>query len=128
MCDTDSFISNFWRAIRNDPDGVAYFADYPTIHQDLTARRHWLAEWSAENAEMFNVDADFYDCQAAGYWVWCVAQWIGGTNDMLLPREDKTPPLRDQMPHVSAGAGGQGVQQRQRMPCSSGVGGRGVQR
>ena len=51
VCDTSGLVSNFWRAIRQDPEGVALEADYPTIHQDLTARQRWLMEWAVENAE-----------------------------------------------------------------------------
>ena len=49
VCDTSGLVCNFWRAIQRDPRGVAREADYPTIHQDLTARQAWLMEWAKEN-------------------------------------------------------------------------------
>ena len=47
VCDTNGFIANFWRALRADPLGVAWWADYPTIHHDLMARHRWLLAWAA---------------------------------------------------------------------------------
>ena len=44
ICDTNPGIANFWRSIQCDPDAVARWADYPTIHHDLTARNAWLAK------------------------------------------------------------------------------------
>ena len=78
VCDKDGMICNAFRAIQNDPDAVARWADYPTVHQDLTARRHWLADWRDANAEQLSVDPLAYDAQAAGWWIWCVSSWIGG--------------------------------------------------
>ena len=42
VTDLDGHICNFWRAMQHDPEGVALAADYPTIHQDLTARHGFL--------------------------------------------------------------------------------------
>ena len=78
VCDTDGHVANFWRAIRADPDAVAYYADWPTIHDDLTARHTWLIRWGAENAGQVRADADWYDAKAAGWWCWGMSQWIGG--------------------------------------------------
>ena len=36
VCDTDGGIVNFWRALRSDPEAVAFHADWPTFHDDLT--------------------------------------------------------------------------------------------
>ena len=30
VCDTNGYIVNFWRALRADPEAVAYYSDYPT--------------------------------------------------------------------------------------------------
>ena len=77
-CDTNGFICNFYRAIRADPEEVAYWADYPTIHQDLYARHTWLRRWGTEHAERLREDPDWYDAKAAGWWVWGASLWIGG--------------------------------------------------
>ena len=61
VCDSDGHICNFWRAVQHDPEAVARHADYPTIHQDLTARHTWLRRWGAEHAERLSSDPEFYD-------------------------------------------------------------------
>ena len=110
VCDKDGMICNAFRAIQNDPDAVARWSDYPTIHQDLTARRHWLADWRDANAEQLSVDPLAYDAQAAGWWIWCVSNWIGGSGHMLRRRTDKRPLVNDR-------GGGRGVQvQRVNVP------------
>lgn len=106
VCDTDGHLCNFWRALRRDPEAVAYHADYPTIHQDLYARRQWLAKWGAENGDRLMEDVDFCDPRAGAYWVWCVSQWIGTVEDMLA--------VRDQIPSMGRTIEGRGVQ-RQRV-------------
>ena len=77
VCDTDGALCNFWRAIRADPEAVARWADYPTIHQDLTARHRWLIQWAIDNAPKLSEDPDYYDAKAAGWWVWGISLWIG---------------------------------------------------
>lgn len=37
--DKDCFICNFWRAVSNDPEGVAQYADYPVNEIDLHAAK-----------------------------------------------------------------------------------------
>ena len=126
VADTDGGLCNFWRAVTADPEGVAYWADWPTIHQDLTARHGWLRHWVTDHAHRLSADPDFYDAKAAGWWVWGMALWIGG--GWCQPNAgDKRPhvkhhpgggmgvsaqrlDLRDQIPHVlSFPGGGKGV-------------------
>ena len=73
VCDLDGGIANFWRAVEADPDAVAYWADHPSIHQDLTARHKWLKAWFAENSHVMSEDPFFYDAQVAGFWVWGIS-------------------------------------------------------
>ncbi len=74
--DLDCFLSNFWRAIKNDPAAVASWADWPVNECDLEARHLWLV-----NREDFRVrmkaDPDFYDAKVAGWWAWGLCSWIG---------------------------------------------------
>ena len=77
VTDLDGHICNFWRAMQATPDEVAKHADYPTIHQDLTARHRWLIAWSRENAERLSEEADYFDAKAAGWWAWGKSNWIG---------------------------------------------------
>ena len=122
VCDLDGMVVNFWRAIAADPEQVAYWGDAPTYHHELTARRNWLARWAAETGDWLSQDPDHWDARAAGYWCWCVTNWIGGVSDMLLVQ-------RDQIPYVQHYAGGQGVQvQLDKRPHVQGhEGGQGVQ-
>ena len=78
MCDLDGLLCNFWRALRADPEAVAYWAAWPTIHQDLTARHTWLRQWRAAHVHKVETDPDFYDPKVAGWWVWGLSNWIGG--------------------------------------------------
>jgi hypothetical protein len=75
--DADGFVANFWRAIREDPEGVAHWADYPVIEIDLTARHGWLVN-RAERLKWSLEDPEFYDAKIAGWWVWGACNWIGG--------------------------------------------------
>ncbi len=78
--DIDAHLSNFWRALRADPDAVAYHADWPVSELDLHARGDWLyyrpdaREW----VERLRSDPDYYDAKSAGWWVWFASCWIGG--------------------------------------------------
>ena len=100
VSDTDGNIANFWRSIRDAPDEVAYWADYPTYHHDLTARHRWLRETADERAEMLRSDPSAHDAKAAGWWVWGISNWIGGGWCRLDT---------DHRPHVAPCSGGQGV-------------------
>ncbi len=77
ICDTDGLLVNAWRALRADPDAVARWADYPTIHPDLTARHHWLRRWRSEHLPRLAEDPDWCDPKAAGWWLWGTCIWIG---------------------------------------------------
>lgn len=78
VCDTSGFICNFWRSVKNDPEQTAYYADYPSIHQDLTARHKWLKLWGMQHSATLCDEPEWYDCKAAGWWVWGMSLWIGG--------------------------------------------------
>lgn len=100
VCDLDGGLCNVWRALIADPDQVAYWADYPTIHQDLTARHAWLRDWVAENRDRLSADPDYCDPKAAGWWLWGISLWIGGG----WCHVDS-----DRRPHIDGKGGGQGV-------------------
>ena len=113
ICDTSGLVSNFWRAVKYDPDGLAWEADYPTIHQDLTARHRWLMEWSRENAGRLSQDPEYYNLRAAGWWGWGASSWLG--SGWCLIDEEKRPKVPD--------GGGQGLQaQRVELPGEVGTG------
>ena len=103
VCDTDGALCNFWRAIRTDPEQVAHWADYPTIHQDLTARHRWLIQWAIDQAPKLSEDPNYYDAQAAGWWVWGISLWIGPGWCHTSVKEWSL------SPKIQAHSGGQGV-------------------
>lgn len=75
--DIDRYLANFWRALKHDPEQVAFYADYPVNEADLHARHRWLVESAAARIESIKTDPDFYDAKVAGWWVWGQCMWIG---------------------------------------------------
>lgn len=74
--DLDCYISNFWRSVKNDPELVALWADWPVNEADLHARHLWLVKRD-EFRERMKSDCDYYDAKIAGWWVWGISCWIG---------------------------------------------------
>ena len=111
--DQNGHIANFWRAIRADPEAVAYWADYPSFHHDLTARHSWLIQWARTSSRRLIEDADWYDVKAAGWWVFGISLWIGGGWCVDVGQEA----ARDQQPAPTKPKGTVGVAaQRSRIP------------
>lgn len=76
--DKDAMLSNFWRALRNDPEEVAYWADAPVNEVDLHANHRWLVEQLREGfSERMMTDPEFNDPKIAGRWCWGICLWIG---------------------------------------------------
>lgn len=101
--DKDCFVSNFWRAVSSDPEGVAKFADYPVNQIDLHARHKWLVSNATDDfrSKMLN-DPLYYDLKIAGWWVWGIGASIG--NNWLHPKGLNSAPLLS-----SAGGGIHGL-------------------
>lgn len=76
--DKSGFLANFWRSVRDDPEQVAYHADWPTNENDLHARHIWLVNQADSLSDRLEGDPDYYDAKIAGWWVWGAACWIGG--------------------------------------------------
>lgn len=74
--DLDCYLANFWRALQQDPEAVARWADWPVNEADLHARHLWLVN-QTDFRERMKTDPDFYDAKVAGFWVWGISQWIG---------------------------------------------------
>ena len=133
VCDTYGFICNYYRAVKHSPDELAWWSDYPTVHQDLTARRYWLVEWYKQNSAAIQEDADFYDIQAAAWWAWCLSLWIGTPDDMFKQNASKSL-SKNKVPHFKETTGGTGIsRQRVALPdqmpfMRSNEGGQGVNR
>ena len=108
--DLDCMVANFWRALKNDPDAVAFHADNPVNEADQHARHLWLCS-QAEFREQMKVDPEFYDTKIAGWWVWGQCIWIGsGWCSVQLPHlGDAGKGLSRQLPHL--GNAGTGVEE-----------------
>ena len=133
ICDLNAYIANFYRSLVADFEQVAWFADWPTNHHDLTARHRWLLAQGPELRERMTADPDDYDAKIAGWWVWGQSSWIGhgwcdgtgweqrplidhksGGRGVNMQREHL--PVEDKRPKVPDG-GGSGVSaQRDRVP------------
>lgn len=74
--DKDGFLSNFWRALQADPDGVARHANRMVNEIDLAAWRDWLYSDMSFQERMWQ-DPRHYDIERAGIWVWGVCSTIG---------------------------------------------------
>lgn len=75
--DADGLLSNFWRAVRADPQAVAHHADWPCNEADLHARHLWLVGQRERITERLMGDPEFFDAKVAGWWVWGLCNWIG---------------------------------------------------
>jgi len=74
--DINAWLTNFWRAVKADPDAVAHHADWPVNEIDIAARRDWLFKQTGQIANMER-DPDWYNAKLAGVWVWGVCSTIG---------------------------------------------------
>lgn len=75
--DADGFVANFWRAVANDPAGVAHAADWPVNEIDLFARHSWLVRQQPGLGQRLEAEPDYYDSKIAGWWCWGACAWIG---------------------------------------------------
>lgn len=75
--DKDGFISNFFRALKADPAGVANWADYPINEADLHARNAWLVNRRESLTDRLIADPYWFDVQIAGWFSWGLSAWIG---------------------------------------------------
>lgn len=75
--DKDGFCSNFWRAIKADPQKVAEYADWPVIENDLHARHAWLVGRAKSIQSRLEGDPEWFSAKVAGWWCWGMCVWIG---------------------------------------------------
>jgi len=90
--DMDGLLTNFWRAIKHEPEGVAGMAACPPSEIEITARHNWVYERKDCIVEM-QEDPEWYDVKAAAYWVYVRSTFIGsgsfqGKIGLRLPRLD----------------------------------------
>lgn len=75
--DLDGMVSNFWRAVRSQPDAVAEACDWPVLEVDLHARHLWLIGQRESLTARLIADPEWCDPKTAGWWCWGAAAWIG---------------------------------------------------
>jgi DNA adenine methylase len=104
--DLDCMVANFWRALQNDPDGVAEAADRPVNEADQHAIHLWLVS-QEEFRERMKTEIDFYDSTIAGRWVWGQCIWIGsGWCSVQLPHLGNAGKgVHRKRPHLGAAKG-----------------------
>jgi DNA adenine methylase len=101
--DINHFLTNFWRAVSQDPQGVMQCADFPVHEAELHARHQWLLlAATPQFRQQMEQDPSFYDVKMAGYWVYGVGASIG--NNWLQDKGLKASPLLS-----SAGGGIHGL-------------------
>lgn len=123
--DANGFLANFWRAVRDDPEAVAHWADWPVSEADLHARHDYLMNTGKMQVERMKSDPDWYDAKLAGWWVWGACCWIGaGWCDEKAIRKNGT--MWDARPHL--GNVGAGVNRMQFKRPELQQGGRGINR
>lgn len=112
--DLNGNVSNFWRAIKADPESVAIAADWPVIEYDITARHLWLVQTAADRVARLQADPMWYDATAAGWWAWGACCWIGhGWCEGKGPYKgdgDAGQGVNRKLPHL--GDAGQGVNRK----------------
>jgi len=75
--DKDGLLSNFWRAVKSNPEAVAHHADWPVNENDLHARHAWLVGVKDSLQARLEGDPEYSDAKIAGWWVWGMSAWIG---------------------------------------------------
>ena len=115
--DRDGHLVNVWRSIAWSPDETARWADWPVTEADLTARHLWLVERTETIREAVAADPTWHDAQAAGWWLWGIAGWIGsgwcsgdgpwGRDGLRVVNGDAGRGVHRQLPHL--GDAGRGV-------------------
>ena len=143
--DLDGCVTNFWRAVKHDPEQTAEWADNPVHELDLYARHLWLHErlksvdgldagalaYGRDKgvlpfAARLTMDAAWYDCRVAGWWAWGLSSWIGDNwcrpkVQLALPHlGDAGQGVNRQLPHL--GNAGRGVNRQRPHLGSAGQG------
>jgi DNA adenine methylase len=101
--DLDAMITNFWRALQADPDGVMTASDRPRNEIDLKAVHKHLQEARPLLREKLLLDHRFFDLELAGLWVWCCCSCIASRADLDrgYGRGIHRLPLRDRAVRIS---------------------------
>lgn len=79
--DLDGEITNVWRSIRYDPEGVIDGADWPVSELDLHAEADRIKRTREGFVEWLREDIEHHDAHRAGRWIWGQCGMIGDSFD-----------------------------------------------
>lgn len=107
--DQDHLLVNFFRAVKNNPLGVAYWADGEVHEVELNMRHRWIKEKRTYIKDVVESGIESYDAKVAGWWVHGLCNFVGSGYC--------TPIKSDQKPYMSsAGQGITRIDTRDRIP------------
>jgi len=110
--DADGLLCNAYRAIRLDPEHVAYWADWPVMEADLHARHLQLVAARDGLTAKLCAQPEYFDAELAGKWIYGASCWIGSgwcsgegpwiaVDGKLVKREDTvTAGVERKRPHL----------------------------
>lgn len=75
--DINGYVTNFWRAVKFEPDALSVYAAWPINELDLHSRRDWLQSIRDDLTERLRSDPEFYDIRSAAWWCWGASVWLG---------------------------------------------------
>ncbi|MHA2254156.1 MAG: DNA adenine methylase [Candidatus Kariarchaeaceae archaeon] len=78
ICDTDGYITNFWRSMKYRPNDIIDNLDWPVNEIDLHAWHKQLIEQGPTLKTKLIDDPLYCDPIIAGRWCWGLCMWIGG--------------------------------------------------
>jgi len=85
--DSSALLTNFWSAVRADPEAVAYHADRPVHELLLHSFHRRLVAQAPDLAARIADDPEYFDAKIAGIWAWGASAWLGsGWCDGTLPQ------------------------------------------
>ena len=86
--DRDCLVTNFWRAVKHDPDLVAHFADWVSSAVEMEARFGWVNRWVEEQSHRVGEADDYVDHRIAGYWAYLKSTLVAGRWTMSRPTSE----------------------------------------
>jgi site-specific DNA-adenine methylase len=75
--DINGWITNFWRAVKANPDAVVSICDWPVNELDLNSRHSWMIDQFPDLTKKLRADPEYFNPELAGWWVWGQCAWIG---------------------------------------------------
>ncbi len=69
--DINGWITNFWRAVKANPDAVVSICDWPVNELDLNSRHSWMIDQFPDLTKKLRADPEYFNPELAGWWrVW----------------------------------------------------------